>query len=174
MECPVCGTDNPTLKKAAETYKIPWVRHDFPLHQHVWSSQAAVNARWFDSKSKKSGDDYRDAIFANQASIYNLNALNDFTQKFAKDKGISLPFSIDPTGKLASDVKADYDLGVRIGIDHTPTVWVVSEKSKGAPFMEVKTSMADLYQTIAQALADTKEVSAPANKHKPATKQSGN
>src|SRR5271156_1928887 len=68
MECPDCRAANPLLKEASETYKIPWVRHDFPLSFHVWSFQAAVNARWFDTKSKKLGDEYRDAVFASQPS----------------------------------------------------------------------------------------------------------
>jgi protein-disulfide isomerase len=156
MECPVCGRENPDVKKAAETYKIPWVRRDFPLHQHIWSTQAAINARWFDTKSKKLGDDYRDAVFANQSSIYNLNVLAEFTQKFAQSHGLSLPFALDPQGTLAAQVKADYDLGVRTGVDSTPTVWVVADHSKGAPYVKVATGLGNLYQLIDQALSDTK------------------
>src|SRR3974390_583342 len=55
MECPDCANANPLLKEAADKYKIAWVRHDFPLPFHNWSFQAAVNARWFDTKSKKMG-----------------------------------------------------------------------------------------------------------------------
>src|ERR1700748_3660080 len=69
VECPDCAHANPLLKEAAANYNIPWVRHDFPLSFHPWSFQAAVNARWFDAKSKKLGDDYRDAVFAAQASL---------------------------------------------------------------------------------------------------------
>ena len=69
LECPDCARAYPLLKEAAAKYDIPWVKHDFPLPFHVWSFQAAVNARWFDSKSKKLGDDYREAVFANQPSI---------------------------------------------------------------------------------------------------------
>jgi protein-disulfide isomerase len=155
QECPMCGHDNPILKQAAAKYNIPWVRHDFPLKMHAWSFQAAVNARWFDTKSKKLGDDYRDAVFANQASIVNPDALRTFTQNFAQSHGAALPFAIDPQGKLASDVTNDYNLGIRIGIDHTPTVWIVTDHSRGAPFIEV-TNVQNLYQIIDQALADTK------------------
>jgi protein-disulfide isomerase len=156
MECPVCGSENPTLMKAAAQYGIPWVRHDFPLHQHVWSFQAAVNARWFDTKSKKLGDEYRNAVFANQVSIYSLIALNQFTQKFAQSHGTALPFALDPQGKLAALVKADYELGVRIGVTSTPTVWIVTERGKGAPYREVARGMGNLYQLIDQALAETR------------------
>ena len=151
----MCGHDNPILKSAAAKYNIPWVRHDFPLKMHAWSFQAAVNARWFDTKSKKLGDDYRDAVFANQTSIYNPDALRTFTQNFAQSHGTALPFAMDPQGKLTAEVTADYNLGIRIGIDHTPTVWIVTDHSRGAPFIEV-TNIQNLYQIIDQALADTK------------------
>ncbi len=61
MECPDCARANPLLKEAAAKYHIPWVRHDFPLPMHAWSFNAAVNARWFDTKSKALGDEYRDS-----------------------------------------------------------------------------------------------------------------
>lgn len=166
MECPDCARANPLLRDAAANYKIPWVRHDFPLPFHAWSMQAAINARWFDTKSKKIGDDYRDAVFANQPSITDLNVLRQFTEKFAADQKIALPFAMDPQGKLAAEVKADYALGQRIGIEHTPTIWVVTANSKGAPFVEV-VDRSKLYQLIDQALEDTKGAAAsPHTAHK--------
>ena len=155
MECPDCARANPVLKAAAATYHIPWVRHDFPLPFHAWSMNAAVNARWFDLKGKALGDEYRDAVFANQPSITSPDQLAQFTEKFAKDHGIALPFAIDPQGKLIAEVKGDYALGQRIGIEHTPTIWVVTANSKGAPFVEV-VDRTKLYQLIDQAIADTK------------------
>jgi protein-disulfide isomerase len=159
LECPDCARANPVLKQAAATYHIPWVRHDFPLPFHNWSMNAAVNARWFDLKSKALGDEYRDAVFADQPSITSLDALNQFTQKFAADRHIALPFAIDPQGKLIAAVKGDYALGQRIGIEHTPTIWVVTANSKGAPFVEV-VDRTKLFQLIDQAIADTKQASA--------------
>lgn len=159
MECPDCARANPLLKEAAEKYHIPWVRHDFPLPFHAWSFQAAVNARWFDTKSKKLGDEYRDEVFANQPSFGEEPAkLADFTQKFAAQHNLALPFAIDPQGKLTAEVKADYALGQRIGIEHTPTIWVVTANSKGAPFVEV-VDRTKLFQLIDQALEDTKGAS---------------
>jgi protein-disulfide isomerase len=154
MECPDCGRANPLLKEAAAKYKIPLVRHDFPLAMHSWSFYAAVNARWFDTHSKALGDEYRDQVFANQASIVSSEVLLEFTQKFASSHGLTLPFAIDPQGKLAELVKADYALGQRIGIEHTPTIWVVTAHSKGAPFVEV-VDRSKLFQLIDQAFADT-------------------
>jgi protein-disulfide isomerase len=155
LECPDCARANPLLKEATAKYKIPWVRHDFPLPFHNWSFNAAVNARWFDLKSQALGDEFRDAVFSNQPSITSPEVLRDFTEKFAQSKGIALPFAIDPQGKLAALVKADYALGQRIGIEHTPTIWVVTASSKGAPFVEVL-DRTKLYEMIDQAIADTR------------------
>jgi len=155
MECPDCANANPHHREAAAKYNIPLIRHDFPLPFHPWSFQAAVNSRWFDTKSKKLGDDYRDAVFASQPSITSLDVLRQFTENFAKNHNIQLPFAIDPQGKLAAAVKADYALGQRIGIEHTPTIWVTTSNSKGAPFVEV-VDRTKLFQLIDQAIADTK------------------
>ena len=65
------------------------------------------------------------------------------------------PFAIDPQGKFAAEVKADYALGQRIGIEHTPTIWITTANSKGAPFVEV-VDRTKLFQLIDQAIADTK------------------
>ena len=173
FECPACAHANPTLMAAAATYKIPWVRHDFLIPGHIWSTQAAVNARWFDlNKSKAVGEEYRNQLFANQPSIYSLDALSQFTQKFAQSHGVSLPFSLDPQGKLLAEVQADNEMGKRTGILHTPTVFIVTANGKGAPFREVQNIDQDLYLAIDQALADTVPVK-PAPKpptKKPVTK----
>jgi protein-disulfide isomerase len=153
-ECPDCARANPLLREAAAKYKIPLVHHDFPLPYHAWSFTAAVNAHWFDTRSKALGDEYRDQIFANQASIMNPDGLRQFTTKFAAYHHIALPFAVDPQGRLAAAVKADQALGKRIGIEHTPTIWVVTANSKGAPFIEV-VDRSKLFQLIDQAIADT-------------------
>jgi protein-disulfide isomerase len=155
MECPDCAHANPLLREAAAKYGIPLLRHDFPLPFHNWAFNAALNARWFDTKSKKIGDEYRDYIFANQIMINNPGDLTQYTATFAKSRGLAIPFAIDPQGKLAAEVKADYALGQRIGIEHTPTIWVVTSSSKGAPFVEV-VDRSKLFQLIDQAIANTR------------------
>jgi protein-disulfide isomerase len=156
LECPDCGRANPLLKEAAAKYNIPWIRHDFPLPMHNWSFQAAVNARFFDSKGGKLGDEYRDQVFASQISIETPDQLRQFTEKFAAAHKIALPFAIDPTGKFTQLVKTDYALGQKIGIEHTPTIWVVTSGAHTAPFVEI-VDRSKLYQIIDQALAATRK-----------------
>jgi protein-disulfide isomerase len=155
LQCPACAAANPILKEAAAKYHIPWVRHDFLIPIHNWSRIAAINARWFDQKSKALGDEYRDQVFANQASIYNPDSLAQFTQKFAQGHSTAMPFAIDPQGKLASEVDADVNLSHRTGLKSTPSIFVVTAGGKGAPFTQVLNPAQQLYTTIDQALANT-------------------
>jgi protein-disulfide isomerase len=154
MECPVCGRVNPILMGAVAKYRIPWIRYDFPLPYHAWSFQAAVDARWFDTKSKELGNNFRNSVFANQRSIETPAELRTFAENFAQQHGIGFPFVIDPQGKLAAAVKADYALGQRVGIEHTPTIWVVTNQTQGVPYVEV-VDPDQLYSIIDQALAET-------------------
>jgi hypothetical protein len=156
LECPACAHANPILKGAAEKYRIPWVRHDFLIPAHIWSRSAAIYARWFDTKSQALGDEYRDEVFAHQTEIYNLGMLSQFTQRFAAGHGITLPFSVDPQNKLADEVEADKQLGLRTGVTVTPTIYIVTSGGKGPPYIQVQSVDQDLYQDIDRAMADTR------------------
>lgn len=146
LQCPQCRLTAPLLEEASRTYKIPVVRYDFPLPKHNWSLTAAINARYFDTISKQLGNAYRDYIFQHQLELSPDN-LRGFSEKFAAEHKVTLPFVVDPQGKLVAQVYADRDLGNRIGLDHTPTVYVVSDTKTGAPFVEVKQNN-QLFQTI--------------------------
>ena len=155
LECPQCAHENPLLMQAAAKYGIPWVRRDFPLPQHNWSLTAAINARFFDTKSPKLGNDYRDYVFANQNSIETQGDLRNFTQKFSSAHGVAVPFAVDPMGRLSDLVSADRNLGQRIGIEHTPTIFIVTNGVHAPQYAEV-TDTNKLFQMIDQALAATK------------------
>jgi protein-disulfide isomerase len=146
LQCPQCRLMAPLVKQAGATYKIPVVRHDFPLPMHNWSYQAAVNARYFDSHSKQLGNDYRDYIFEHQLEILPAN-LRSFSEKFAADHKVDLPFVVDPQGKLAAEVNADRDIGKAIQLQHTPTIYIVSNKPQ-KPYIEVKDPHSELFTTI--------------------------
>ena len=146
LECPKCRADSPLEQQAAKAYKIPLVRHDFPLPMHKWSFNGAVIARYFDSQSKDLGNQFRDYIFQHQPEITADN-LQSFAQKFAADHKVELPFVIDPQGKLAAEVNADKALGQKVGIQHTPTIYIVSSRNPARPFVEV-TDSSQLFQMI--------------------------
>jgi protein-disulfide isomerase len=137
LQCPQCGRTAPLLVQASRTYKIPLVQHDFPLPMHNWSFDAAVMARYFDARSKDLGNEFRENVFAHQMEI-NPQNLRGFEEKFAADHKVGLPFVVDPDGKLAAMVRADKEVGVSLHIDHTPTIYIVSNKRTGTPYVEVK------------------------------------
>src|SRR6266700_5344271 len=146
LECPDCAVNYPVVWEQARLHQIPVMLYDFPLPRHNWSFKAAVWARFFDTKSQKVGMDFRGFIYANQQQI-NLGNLPQWVQKFADSNKIPVPFAEDPEGKLAALVKADYALGQRIGIEHTPTVFVIGRGAVAAPFVEV-VDRAQLSQNI--------------------------
>jgi protein-disulfide isomerase len=152
LECPQCAKAAPLVHDAAKKYNIPLVQYDFPLRQHPWSLEAAINARYFDTKSQKLGDEYRLYIFQNQNNITKQN-LRGITEKWAEDHKAALPFVVDPSGELAAKVEADRQIGNRIPLDHTPTIYIVNDSGRGPAVLEV-TDMSQLYQTIDQVLKE--------------------
>lgn len=129
LECPACARAFPIVHAAVDKYKIPLVRHDFPLKMHVWSFDAAVIARYIQDKiSPQAAEEYRRAVFANQTSIASKDDLNTFTQKYFQSHGRVMPFVIDPNGLFAAEVRADYTLGERVGLTQTPSIFIVTQK----------------------------------------------
>lgn len=152
LQCPDCRRATPLVEEAAKTYKIPVVWHDFPLPFHSWSYDAAVMGRFFDAHSKAAGNEFRDYIFSNQLEITPQN-LRGYAEKFATEHKIDLPFVIDPDGKFAAEVNADRELGKSIKLEHTPTLFVVSNKRTGKPFVEV-VDRSQLYALIDEMMKD--------------------
>jgi protein-disulfide isomerase len=160
LECPDCSRAFPVVHEAANAHHIPVVLHDFPLSKHPWSFEAAVNARFFDTKSKKLGDEFRGYIYQNQPQITADN-LHQYIQKFADDHKVPLPFAIDPDGKLKALVQADYALGQRIGLEHTPTIFVIGSGGASTPFVEVVNR-----DQLSQIIEDMQKKAGPATPEK--------
>jgi protein-disulfide isomerase len=149
LECPACSHAFPLVHSAIERYKIPLVRHDFPLKMHVWSFDAAVTARYIQDKiSPQAAEEFRAAVFANQSSIASKDDLQAFTQRYFQQHGRTMPFVMDPSGLFTQEVKSDYTLGERIGLTQTPTIFVVTQKG----WTQV-TDINYLFQTIDAAIA---------------------
>ncbi len=159
LECPACSHAFPIVHQAVEHYKIPLLRHDFPLKMHIWSLDAAIIARYIQDKiSPQAAEDYRGAVFANQNAIASKEDLQNFTRHYFQSHGREMPFVVDPTGQFASEVNADYQLGARLGLNETPTIIVATPKS----WIQV-TDVKLLYQTIDTALAQTPAPAAHSN-----------
>src|SRR5262249_54575110 len=107
LQCPDCARAYPVVWEAANAHHIPVVLHDFPLPKHPWSFDAAVWARYFDTKSEKLGNDFRAFIYKNQPQI-TFGNLQQYVEKFGNENKVPVPFAPDPEGKLKAKVQADY------------------------------------------------------------------
>jgi protein-disulfide isomerase len=158
LECPACAHAFPFVHMAMNHYKIPLVRHDFQIPGHIWSHEASLFARYLEDKvSPDLATDYRRQVFASQYKIASKDDLNKFTQEFFAAHGKQIPFVLDPSGQLSKEVDADKDLGLKLGVMHTPTIVVVTNKG----WIEV-VDVSDLYQAIDQAEAAVASAPAPA------------
>ena len=158
LECPACAHAAPIIHQAVDHYKIPLVRHDFPLKMHIWSFDAAVTARYLQDKvSPKVADQFRADVFASQTAIASKDDLSNFTRRWFQQHGQNMPFVIDPNGLFRAEVQADETLGERIGLTQTPTIFVVTNKG-WTQIMDPSLT----YQTIEAALAQTAGPAVPA------------
>ena len=159
LECPACARAFPIVHTAVEHYKIPLIRHDFPLQMHIWSHDAAIDARYLQDKvSPELAEQYRRDVFAQQNSIASKDDLQQFTRKWLGAHGQQMPFVMDPTGRFAAEVQSDYTLGERLGVQHTPTIIVIAPHG----WTQV-IDVTQLYSVIDAALAETP--AAHANPH---------
>src|SRR5438270_664217 len=74
--------------------------------------------------------------------------LDQFARKYADDNKVQLPFAIDPQGKLKEKIQADYELGLRIAINETPTIYVVGNTGTSQPLVQQVKDTNNLAQTI--------------------------
>jgi protein-disulfide isomerase len=160
LECPACAHAFPIVQQAIAHYNIPYIRHDFPLKMHIWSFDAAVIARYIQDKiDPKAAEAYRGAVFANQTAIASKEDLENFTRHYFQAHGREMPFVIDPTGEFTREVIADRTLGERIGLSHTPSIFVVTQRH----WTQV-TDVSLLYQTIDTALAEAPALVKPVSR----------
>ena len=101
---------------------------------------------------------FKEYIFQRQTQITGPNVMDGETQKrtlrqladqFAAEHKTPLPFVVDPQGKFAAAIRQDKAAGDRVGLTHTPTLYVVTDRIQGTPFVEV-VDRAKLYELIDQ------------------------
>lgn len=172
LECPSCSSAEPMLKNAEQSEHVPLVRHDFPIPQHKWSADAHVFARYFDTISPALGEEYRHWIFTNQRTI-NKSNFRDKTNQFASEHKTSVPLFVDPSGQLKAKVTADFNLGQQLGVNQTPTIYVVGE---GQQPMQVSdpaqiVSTIDAMKKLVPEKAATKATAKKSTSHKSSKKK---
>ncbi|MBV8207025.1 MAG: DsbA family protein [Acidobacteria bacterium] len=181
LECPLCARMHGVLMEASKKYNVPVIIHDFPLPSntppfHAWAHQAAITARFFESKSPELGRAFRAFVFQNQPSIGNNPALfHAVAQRFASEHNVALPFVIDPNGEYSAEIQKDKALGQRVGIEHTPTIYVATNSTSGPPAVEVvdNNKLYEMIEAAQRAMANQPAPRPAAAKAAPAHKKPG-
>lgn len=147
LQDPECARAFAVVSEVAADHNVPLMLHDFPLPRHNWAFEAAVWARYFDRTSPALGNGFRKFVYANQPQITHDN-LQQWVQKFGDNNQASVAVPADLNDKLADQVKADFNLGQRIGVEHSLTIWVVSNIGISKPLVDEVKDRAQLGQMI--------------------------
>jgi protein-disulfide isomerase len=124
LECPFCKRFHPTAKQIVDTYKgeVAWVYRHFPLDQI--HSKADKEAEAIECANELGGEDgfwkLTDKIFEVTPSNNGLN--QEDLPKLASQVGLNegkFKTCLD-SGKYAAHVEADYQGGIKAGINGTP------------------------------------------------------
>ena len=135
-QCPFCARVNPTLDLVRSTYgdKVRIVFKDYPLPNHAEAPKAAEAARCAGEQNKYW--EMHDAMFANQRAL-GVPALKQAARAIGLDGG-AFDSCLD-SGKHAAAVLAGGELGNKIGVNSTPTLYVNGRPLIGAqPFEAFK------------------------------------
>jgi protein-disulfide isomerase len=170
LGCPMCARAHPIELQAAEQFHVPIVRHDFPIASHIWTFNGAVCARYIEDKvNPKLAGEYRTAVFASQSAIASKEDIQQFTIQWLQKHGQQMPFVLDPNGHLAAEVQADFDLGRRLNVTHTPTIVVVTRDNyQMVCGNETLTDPTQLFPILRAAIAQANAAPTPSQPKQPA------
>ena len=128
-QCPHCGAAYPVIKKIQETFatQIKFVFRNFPLsesHPMAFAAAVATEAAALQDKFWE----MHDIIFENQRGLS-----NEALFRMAKQIGLDVEqFSNDIQKDALSDkVEADFESGIRSGVNGTPSFFVNGTKFDG-------------------------------------------
>ena len=164
LECPYCAKMHAQIFPAiTERYgdKVHIVYKDFPLDQHPWALHAAVDANCLGAQSAPAYWTAVDYIHAHASDIgadpkdpkadktlaRASEQLDTITREQGQFRKLDLPqLNACIVKQDATAINASKQLGVALGIDSTPTLFINGDKIDGAVSLEF------LYGIIDQAL----------------------
>jgi protein-disulfide isomerase len=132
FQCPFCASALPTVNQLKETYgnQIYFAYRDFPLHHlHPLAGKAAEAAQC--AFEQDLFWEYHDTLFENQQewSSAGVPKFKDYAGELGLDT-TEFNGCLD-SGKYASEVEADLQAGVQVGVTGTPTFIINGQKISG-------------------------------------------
>lgn len=127
FQCPACASYYEVVKQAHKDFgdNLAIVYRHFPLRQiHMNTEIAALSAEAAGEQSKFW--EMHDMLFENQKNWENDKSAKDIFIGYAKELGLnSEQFKKNLDSKdLKDKIEADYQSGVKAGINHTPTFFL--------------------------------------------------
>ncbi|MBI4044603.1 MAG: DsbA family protein [Candidatus Diapherotrites archaeon] len=136
FQCPACGEAYKTLKALFPEYsdRIKFVYKDFPLTQiHPYAQKAAEAGQCALEQGKFW--EMHDKMFENQTGLSVSNLKN-----YAAEIGLeaeSFNSCLD-SAKMAGRVSSDASLGLRIGVNGTPTFYINGTRYQNMPIIQFR------------------------------------
>ena len=137
FQCPFCAkADTQVVKELKKRYgkrKLKVVFKHFPLSIHKDAKPAAMASLCVHEQNERKFWDYHDILFKNQR---NLGA--DDLKAYAKKVGVNVSKFEEcmQSNKYAQKVQADFDEGMKIGVNSTPSFFINSQPILGARNLE--------------------------------------
>lgn len=133
FQCPGCTAAAPNLKPIYEAYKdhVAFVYRNFPLtsaHPHAFAAAATAEAAGLQGKYWE----MHDLLFQNRDTWAPMTAeaRNTTFEGYASQLGLSIDqFKSDLASKKVADkINTDRALGIKVGVDSTPTLYLNGRK----------------------------------------------
>jgi protein-disulfide isomerase len=138
FQCPYCARLQPTLKQVLEAYPndVKLVYKDYPLSFHKNARPAAKAARAAGEQGKFW--EMHDLIFANFSSLS-----EDKFMQFARQIGLDMEkFKADfKSNKYDALIQKDIELGLKVGVTGTPTLFMNGKRMQRRSFDFFKESI---------------------------------
>lgn len=145
FQCPFCKRSAGVIKEVLRAYgeKVRYVYRDYPTPSHIYAKQAAEAGQCADAQGKFWA--YHDLLFEHQQSGYGWD-FNQLAQEASLDTA-AFSQCLD-THEYASEVEADLQEALNVGVTSTPTFFI-----NGHPLIGAR-SFGDFKLLIDAALAE--------------------
>lgn len=139
FQCPYCKIASEEINTILPQYKdVRFVFRQFPLSSHPLAQKAAEAAEAAGAQNKDKFWEMHDKIFSNQSSL-----TEDSFEKFATELGLNVnQFKQDlSSGKYKDLTTKDYQDGIKVGVQGTPSFYINGKKINLTSFNDLKTAI---------------------------------
>jgi protein-disulfide isomerase len=145
-QCSSCAKFQPVMDRLLSEYsgKVRLVARDFPLQKHPYAFKAAEAAEAAREQDKYW--EYTSILFQNQGAL-GPDQLKEYARQLRLD--VEKFDSALTSGKFAKKVQRDFQDGMRIGVQATPTVFINGRRISDNTYESIKAAIEGALRTPA-------------------------